>query len=218
MLASRASLAVAGGQGVPRQVGPGPQRGVARERRGIPLVGPHPLPGQQVVVDGLGEERVAEGVATGVGGHEDVVLDGVADGGVELGPGEVDHAGQQTVGHLAAGSRGEPDHLLAGVVELLEADQEEAREVVGRPGPAQGGRGGELLGEEGVALGALDHRLHLGLAQLAAPQPAHELTHVPVGQGLEVDALDGGQTGPVGQGRAQRVPTVQVVAAVGGDE
>ena len=154
-------LAQPGGGGVAGQLGPGAEAAVVGQRRGIPLVGPDPLARQEVVVDGLAEQRVAEGVAAAVGGDEDVVLDRVAQPGVELGLAEPGHGGQEPVGHVPTRGRGHADDVLAGGVELVEAHEEQPRQVLGQAGAAECGGGDQLLGEERVALGSLDHLAHL---------------------------------------------------------
>ena len=126
--------------------------------------------------------------------------------------------GEELVGDVAPGRRGEPDHGLRGGVELLEADQQQPGQVGADAGLAPHARSGDLLGEEGVALRALDHRVHLAVGQAARAsrvQPAHQLAHRRPVEGAEVDAADLREPGPVRQRGPQRVAAVQVVAAEG---
>ena len=208
-------VATPGRQRMTGQVCPGAERGVGGQLGGVPLVGAHPLAREQVVVDGLGQQRVPEGVAAGLGRHEDVVLDGVADGDVEVARRQVADAGQQAVGDLPPRSRCHPHDVLGGGLELVDSDQEEPGEVACGARTPQRARRGELLCEEGVALGALDDGLDLRLAQRAVDEALNQLADVAVGQRGEVDPVHRGQPRPVREGCPQRVPAVQVVAAVG---
>ena len=108
--------------------------------------------------------------------------------------------------------------MLARRVELVEAHEQEAGQVLGQAGTAEGGRGDQLLGEERVALGPLDHLAHLRLGERLGLEPADQLADGAIGERGEVEALDLGQPGPVGEGGPQRVAAVQVVAAVGRDD
>jgi len=80
------------------------------------------------------------------------------------------------------------------------------------------GAGGQFLRKVGVALGAgehvIDDRVGRGVAEERA-EVRHELAAVERGQ---LDTLDGCQPGQLGQDWTQRVPPVQVFAAITGDE
>ena len=68
MLASQRGVEVVGQPGVAGQLGGGAgDVGALASAVGVPVVQPHPLAGQQVVVDRLAEQRVPEGVAVAVG-------------------------------------------------------------------------------------------------------------------------------------------------------
>ena len=156
-----------------------------------------PLGGQQVVGDGLGEQRVAELVAALAPRLEDVVLDGGPQRGAQRGRVDAGDALEEHVRHPAADDRGDAHHALGVLVELVDAGEEEAGEVTG-VGAAGAGRGGELLGEEGVALGAAGDLLDDARGQVGA-DPAHDAAQVGVGQGAELEAGEGGQARPHGQ-------------------
>ena len=147
-----------------------------------------------------------------------MVLYRVPDRGVQLGLRDPGHAGEQPVGDLAASGRSEAGDLLAGGVELLEADEQEPGEVLSRARAPEGAGRRELLGEEGISFRALDNGLHLCLPELSGTEAADQLAHVLVGERREVQAVHRGESRPVREGGAQRVPPVQVVAAVRRDE
>ena len=105
----------------------------------------------------------------------------------------------------------------ARVVEPVDAGEQEPGEVAGvGAAPVAGGRG-ELLGEEGVALGALGDPLD-ELVGEAGAGAAHDAAQVGVGQRPEVDAGEGGQARPHRERAGQGVAAVHVVAAVGGEQ
>ena len=66
--------------------------------------------GQQILVDRLGEECVAERVVLAVGRHENVGFDCRAHRGVESAVGEIGAGCQQLVRHLASGNARRPHH------------------------------------------------------------------------------------------------------------
>ncbi len=118
---------------------------------------------------------------------------------------------------VPAPRRGDPGHLLADLVELLDPDEQQPGQVRStRASPSTGG--GQLLREEGVALGAGDQPPQLLLVDVVRSLRAHEVPDVRVGQRGEVHPVDLPETRPVRQRRPQRVPAVQLVAAVGRDE
>ena len=75
---------VVGQPGVPGQLGGGAAAHALAERLGVLRVQPHPLAGQQVVVDRLPEQGVPEGVGA-VAGDQQVHLDGLPQPLLELG-------------------------------------------------------------------------------------------------------------------------------------
>ena len=122
------------------------------------------------------------------------------------------------MGHPAARDGGGADHQPGGVVELVEAHEQQVGQGLGqRVRPPLGGRD-QLLGEERVALGALDDAA-AARARAAAPgaacAPARARRRR---RGAELEPGHAGQPAPLGGGGAQRVAAVQVVAAVGRDD
>ena len=204
--------------------------GVARELRGgaagaavleglrVRRVQAGALAGQEVVVHRLGEQGVAELVEVVAARHHHVALDGVADGTVELGGLEVDDGAERGVGDPTAGHRGGADHGDRGVVEVLQAQEEELGEVLGDTAGA-GARGtDQLLDEERVALGAADDVADACLGQGVGVQLLHETAYVGPAERLDLDALDAAHPRPDGDLAAERVAAVQVVGAVRRDQ
>ena len=193
-----------------------PRRGVLEEGLGAGAVQLEALGGEQVVGDRLGEEGVPELVAALPPRLEDVVLDGGPEGGTEGGRVDAGDALEEHVRHPAADDGRDAHHALGVLVELVDPGEEETGEVTGVHAAATG-RGGELLGEEGVALRAAGDLLDDPRGQVGAG-PAHDAAQVGVGQGAELEPGEGGQARPHGQGPGERVPAVDVVAAVGREE
>lgn len=73
------------GAGVPGELGRRAGHLSRPQRRGVGRVKTDPLAGQQVVIDRLGEQCVPEGIAVLVGRDQDVRLDGLTQGKVEVG-------------------------------------------------------------------------------------------------------------------------------------
>ena len=172
---------------------------------------PHPLAGQQVVVDRLGEQRVAERVAR-AGRLEHLLLDRGAQRVVELVGLHLGHGGEQPVGDPAAGDRRGADHAPGCPVETVQPHQQQVgevdREILVTAGLHQ------LLDEEGIALGAAYDTLGV---DLAGGELVDQQSHGVVGQRLEHHPLHVGQPAPLAHLAAQRVAAVDVVGAVGGD-
>ena len=108
--------------------------------------------------------------------------------------------------------------MLAVRAELVEPDQEQPGEVLGDALVPQRARRHELLDEEGVPLGALDHRADLPLREGPRGDAVDQLADRGVGQRLELEPVQVPEPRPVRQRGAQRVAPVQVVTAVGGDD
>ena len=161
-------LLVVGELGVAGQLGSRAARATVADRGGVPGVQPDPLAGQQVVVDGLAEQRVPEGVVP-VAGDEDVALDGGAQALVEGSVADVGGDREQLVGDPSAGDAGRAHDLAGRLVEAVEPHQQQLGEIGGeRVVMGAGGRADQLLHEEGVALGALDDHVDLVVGEPGA--------------------------------------------------
>ncbi|SCG09961.1 hypothetical protein GA0115255_126473 [Streptomyces sp. Ncost-T6T-2b] len=195
--------------------------GVGLQGFGVPAVDAGALPGQQVVADGLADQGVPEAVAVAVGrGLQQVGADGRAQGLVEVVLAEPGDGGQQFVFDEGAALGDDPGDPLGVLGERLHADEQEVAERFGEPGAVaaalQGA--GQLLDEEGVAVGAFEDLVdECGLGDLGedAGQLAADLV---VAEPVEFDAGDGTQPVQFGEEGAQGVAAVDVVGAVGADD
>ncbi len=171
------------------------------QQPGERAVQPGPLAGQQVGVDRLAGEGVPEGVGVAVVGDEQLPSQGLAQRRLQLLLGQPDGVPQQLVPHPAPGDGGGAQHLLGRLRQLLEPDQQDVGQTAGHTVDRRVRGRDQLLGVEGVALGAFD-----------------DPVHVAVGQRPQLQALHGRQPHQLGEQGAQRVPAVQVVRPVGGEE
>jgi hypothetical protein len=209
---------VLGEAGVAGELGGSPARAALLQGLGVRRVEAGALAGQEVVVDRLGEQRVAELVEVVAARHQDVPLDGVAHRPVELGRGQLDDVAQGGVGDPAPGDGRGAHHRDRGVVEPLEADQEHVGQVLGDPAVASRARTDQLLDEERVALGPGDDVADPLLGERDRAQLVDQAAYVRGRQRLDLDALDTGHPRPLGDLAAERVAAVEIVGAVGGDE
>ena len=195
-----------------RRAGAG-RRGEVGGDRGVQ---PHPLPRQQVGEHRFPQQRVPEPEAAVVGDHQQVVVHRLGQRRLQLAGGQPSDGGHQLVPHPPPGHRGDPQHLLGGVRSLLDPGQQDVGER-GRQRLAAAARGEQLLGVERVALGARDDVLDrlLGHPTLGAGEPADEVPDLGVRQRRELQPLDAREPHQLGEQRPQRMPTVQVVGAVG---
>ena len=201
---------------VPCELGGGAVDTARPDRFGVGGVQPDPLTGEQVVVHRLGEQGVPEGVAVGAEPHQDVLLGGGPQRGLEDVVGQAHHGGEQRVADPPAGAGGGADDGTPVVVQPVEPDQQQVGEVVGQPGAVRAlGGADQLLGEERVALGAADDRVQVALGQRAGQQRPHQPAYVGIGQRVQLDAVHPGDPQPLGRRRAQGVSAVEVVGAVG---
>ncbi len=186
----------------------------ARQRR----VQPGPLAGQQVGVDRLAQQRVPERVALLAVGGEQLVSDRLADRRLVLGGRQPGRFHDQLVVHPAAAHRGGAQRLLRRHRQLLHPGHEQ-RGQAGRQFLVTTGRGEQLLGVVGVALGPV----HDGdqLRRVEHPPPAgglgergdvrRERRRV---ERPEVNRGDVRQPEQLRDHRAERVTAVQVVGPV----
>ena len=176
---------------------------------------PDPLAGQQVVVDRLAEQRVAEGVAVAVG-DEDVHLHRLAQSLVERALREPRGGCEQLVGDPPAGDARRPGHGPGVVTEPVDPDQQHVGQVGGDPAAGAGGGAGELLDEERVALGSVDDVDGLRHGEPVGRELGDQLAYGRLGERSDGEPLGAGQPGPLGDLAAERVAAVEVVGAVAG--
>lgn len=139
------------------------------EQPGERPVQPRPLARQQIGVHGLTGEGMPERVRVPFAGHQQLSPDGLPQRRFQLFLGQSYGIPQQVVLDAPPGDGGGAQHLLSGVGQLLEPDQQHIGEPTGHPAvPAP--RGGEqLLGIERVALGPLDDPPHGVVRQWPLP-------------------------------------------------
>ena len=121
--------------------------------------------------------------------------------------------GQHHVANLPPASSGRAYDELGIRLQRVQPHQHQPGQVTGHGGRAEGGN--QLLGEEGVTFGAVHHGLHVGGVQALGMQRLNQLSDVGIGQRAQLEPADPREPGPPGGDGPQRVPPVQVVAAVG---
>ena len=200
-----------GRRGAPGETGIGAQGlGERQVQRG-------PLAREQVGVGRLLQQGVAEGVAVAVV-HEHVVGHRRAQRIEECRLGQVGDGGEQPMAGLRAGGRGHAQHRARVLRHGLQAQAQELAEGGRqRAGRAAGG-GEQLLGEERVALAArVQPRDEPGIGGVAE-DPGDLSRELGGREGLELDPLHSFAALLLGHERAQRMASVQLVAAIGADE
>ena len=150
-----------------------------------------------------------------------MLLDGGAHGPVEPGAWpRSTTAREQLVGDPAAGHGSGPHHQAGGVVELVEPHQQQVGQVVGqRPGLA--GSAAATSSSVKNALPSARSTMPRIVASVSGPGCSARTRVADVGRrraGRAGSRVDAGQPAPLGDGGAQRVAAVQVVAAVGRDD
>ena len=98
--------------------------------------------------------------------------------------------------HPPADDGGDPHDALGGVVELVDPGEQQPGEVAGVGPAALAGGGGELLGEEGVALGARGRPARRRRRDRPVPARRTMRRRSGSGSGPEVDAGERGQARP----------------------
>jgi hypothetical protein len=152
------------------------QRRIGADGLGEPAVQLAALAGQQLVVDGLADQRVPEHEALGVGQQHvggDRGPQRPGQPGVVL-PGD---RGQQRVPDPVAGRARDPDQLL-GVLRQPPYPRHQQIPQRLRQAGAQLTLTEQRLHEQRVALGAPVHRVEQVLTRLVAEEPGHELAGV----------------------------------------
>ena len=170
------------------------------------------------MVDGLANELVAKCVAGEPARFEHMVRHRLVQGLEPLGFLQRRHDGEEAVRDEAASDGDDAQQLLGAGRQPLRAHEEDVaqrgREIVRRARA----RGDELLGEERVALGALEHRVHEPGID-AIPEDARELlAHLVARERLEVDPLHAAVALELDQQRAQGMAAIELVRPVGRDQ
>ena len=191
------------------------------ERLSVGGVQAHALARQQVLVQGVARQRVPERVAASASvHHQQLLLDRLAQRGVEPLLVERGDRRDELVGRPASCRRDHPQHVSRVVGEVLGAREQHV--VQGRRQSIRVGAGehraGDLLDEERVAVGALEHAVdQLGLGRLR--QDALELDGDLVArQPLELEPANAARAVPAADEAAQGMRPLQLVGAIGEDE
>lgn len=205
-----------------RVVGALGRTGLPGEESGERAVQPDPLARQQIGVDGLAGQGVPEGVRAVLARDQQLSSDGLAQRRLQGVLRQLYRVVQQFVLDAPPGDRGRAQHLLGGVGQLLDADEEYVGEAARHDGGGRvdvtGQRGEQLLRVEGVPLGAFDDTADGGVGEGLGPQGAHQAGHFGVSQRAQFETVHGGQPDQFGEQGAQGVAAVQVVRAVGGED
>ncbi len=157
------------------------------------------------------DEGVAERVPVLVD-QQQVVLPGGAQAGVEDVGGDLDGGGQETVADPAAADGGGTDDLLGALVEAIEAGEQQL--VENRRHVPVAGHGGQLLGEERIAVGPFEHGAHQPIRRLRAEDAAQLLGDVAGTERRQAQVVD--TVGPLelGEQPTHRIATLEIVGAV----
>ena len=191
--------------------------GLALERAGEREVQLGVLAGEQVVVHDLAQQRMAELVAAARVGHDHVRLRRLADDRPQLGRAEPARLREHRVGQHAP--RGEhAQHVLRRIAQALDAHHQRVAQRGREPAAAVEPRGQQLLGEQRVALAARVQALDELVVGRAAENVLEQLRELVAGQPRQLDPARPRVALELGQQRAQRVASVQLVGAVGGDD
>ena len=186
--------------------------GLERARQGEVQLGV--LAREEVVVDDLAQQRVAELVAAARVGDDHVRLRGLAHDGAQLGPAEAARVGEHVVRDHARGGE-QPQHLLGRLAQALDPDHQRVAQRRRQPAAAVEPRREQLLGEQRVALAARVEALE----QLGVGRPAEDVVEqvgeLVARQPRQLDPAGAGVALELGEQGAQRVATVQLVGAVG---
>ncbi len=211
----------AGGQVVVGDAG-GDQRvlagllGLVLERAGEREVQLGVLAGQQVVVDDLAQQRVAELVAPALVGDDHVRLGRLAHDRAQLGGAEAAGLREHAVRQPAPG-RQHAQRLLRRLAEPLDPHHQRVAQRARQPAAAVEPRGEELLGEQRVALAARVQALEQLVVGRAAEDVGQQVGELVAREPHQLDPARARVALELGEQRAQRVAAVQLVGAVGGD-
>ncbi len=175
------------------------------------------LAGKQVVVHDLAQQGVAEAVAPALVRRDDVRLRGLAQRRAQGGGVEAAGVCEDVVSDDPP-CRQQAQHVLRGLAQALDAHHQRVAQRRGQcAAPVEAGRQ-QLLGEERVALAALEEPLGESRVRRGSEDVAELLGQLGAREALEADAARARIALELGEQRAQRVAAVQLVGAVGGDD
>ena len=119
---------------------------------GVRRVQAHPFAGEQVVVHRLAEEGMPEGVLLLTRPHEHVRVDSPSQRSLELVLGDRGNRGQQVVRDPLTGGRCHSYDVTRALLEPVQPDEQQVREVLGQAPAAPQERTDQLLDVERIAL------------------------------------------------------------------
>ena len=158
-------------------------------------MGAHALTGQQVGVNGLGEQGVPEHVAV-LGGAQDLGVDGRAQRLLQLlfgGPGATGHGGQQGVRDPTPGGGDQAEDATGGFGEGLDRGQEQVAGTVGKRRPGRVVAVQQGLDEQGVAAAAFPEQVQVGGVEACSAQRGGLRVDLITRERFHVQAADPGQ-------------------------
>ncbi|GGM74701.1 hypothetical protein GCM10010106_21490 [Thermopolyspora flexuosa] len=189
------------------------QRPVAFDLLGVPGVQPAVLPGQQLVVYGLADQRVPERVGAPVGDLDDVRGDRGPQRVLQVLVRQAGDGGEQGVPDAGAARRRDAQHALGRLGQPLERTKDEA---VQRGGYRLAVVAlGQRLDEQRDALAAVVHLADAGVRGGGAEDPGHLGGDLVAGEPRQLQPEHAVEPGEPGEHRAQRMLPVQLVGAVG---
>jgi hypothetical protein len=174
-----------------------------------------PLARQQVVVDHLAQQRVAEAVAAVGVRDRDLAAHGLAQPLAQLAGVEVGQVAQQVVVQRLAGEPAQD--LLGGFGQPLHAQHQRVAQRRRQRPAAVEPHGQQLLREQRVALAARVEPLDQAGIRAAAEDVGQLLRHLVAAEALQLDQVRQRVARQLGQQRPQRVTAVELVGAVGAD-
>ena len=185
---------------------------------GEPLVEADPLPGEEVVLDRLRQQRVAEGErSAGRLDDEERPVDRLAQRLVQRSVGTVPGELDQLRVDGPADGRDDPERAPRGRVHRGDAGEQQLLDGPGeRRGRIDAGRQ-ELLDEERIALRPRRDRVERRGRHVSPPDCAYQVRHVPRVESRQRDARRPPRPPELGEHRA-RVAAVQLVGPVRRDE
>ncbi len=173
------------------------------------------IAGQQVFLDRLPDERVAEPVLEPVAvGEQDVLGDGLARARQEVGARQPRGRFEESVIGRTTDDGGAAKHLLRGVGKPVDACEHDLAKGRWHRRPVVVVDREQLLGEEHVPVGTEKRSLDQVGRRLPADDRRDELADLVAVEAREIDALDVAGAVELGEQRAQRMTAMQVVRPV----
>ena len=177
----------------------------------------NPLAGQQVAIDRLGDQGMAEDVAvTARLGDEHLPVDRLAQAVEQLHLVHGGDRGQHRLGDAGTGRGGDREHLLGAPTEPHHPGEQDLLEAGGQRGRAGAVAGQhQFLGEERVAFGAGVDLVHQPGRWVLAEQAGELLGQLVTAEAAQLEPPHAAVAGQLAEQPAEWVQAVQLVAAEG---